>query len=278
MTDAVNDRVSAHYAHGALWNNIAEALAAAGVVLDAATPEDLAPLDHLHGRGIEATRELLERLAPQPGSRLLDIGAGIGGPARYAAWAYECHVTAVDLTPDFCGVAERLTQAAGLGHRVRIEVADALALPYEDSSFDAAISQYVLMNVPDEAAFFREAARVLKAGAACAVSRLCLGPGGPPHYPAPWAMTAETSFMSTPDETRERMEQAGFEILSMRDMTAESLAHHQRMRERIERDGPPVLGPHVVIGEGARERLRNAARSVEEGRTVPIEIVGRLPG
>src|SRR5713226_9746959 len=78
------------------------------VELREAMVDALAPLDHCHGRGPVATRELVALLQPQSRERLLDIGSGIGGPARWIAAKFDCHVTGVDLTPEFCEAAQAL--------------------------------------------------------------------------------------------------------------------------------------------------------------------------
>jgi SAM-dependent methyltransferase len=162
-----------------------------------------------------------------------------------------------------------------LDDQVEIACASALDLPFVDASFDAAYSQNVVMNIADKAAFYAEARRVLRPGGRLALSNLTQGPGGEPSYPVPWAETAATSFLSTPDETRAAIEAAGFEILVFRN-TTERLTHfYATQRERIRRQGPPKLGIHVFMGERIKEMQRNVARNVEEGRVVPFEILCR---
>src|SRR5229473_3206109 len=162
------------------------------------TVDGLAPLDQFHGRGPAATRELVALLQPQADERLLDIGSGIGGPARWIAAKFDCHVTGVDLTPEFCDATEALNQATGLTDRVRIIRGSALAMPVPDAAFDAAYSQNVIMNIADKQVFYREAFRALRPGGRLALSNLCAGAGRPCHYPVPWATTAETSFLASP--------------------------------------------------------------------------------
>ena len=217
----------------------------------------MAPLDHFHGRGLVATQELAAILHPQPGQRLLDIGSGIGGPARWIAATFGVHVTGVDLTPEFCAAAEDLNRAAGLADRVRIVNGSALELPVPDGAFDAAYSQNVIMNIADKPRFYREAFRALRPGGVLALANVCAGPGGEPYYPQMWAATAATSFLATPDDTRRAVAEAGFAIVSFRDTTAELLPAQPRSGAPSERGAQPGLGIHVLMGGG---RARGAEK------------------
>ena len=253
----------------------------AGRVLAAAgpspTPEKLAAIDHFHGGGVAATRELVAMLEPRRGEHLLDLGSGIGGPARWIAATFDCRVTGIDLTPSFCRAAEALNAATGMADRVRIVEGSALDLPFDDASFDRAYSQNVVMNIADKPRFYSEALRVLKRGGVLALSNLAAGPAGPPHFPVPWAATAATSFLATAEATRRELEQAGFAIVRFEDTTQKSMAMRQAFRAKLESEGLPALGPHVFIGERMREYSINAARSQEEGRLVSLEILLRRP-
>lgn len=118
MTDGA--RVEDHYASAGIAERILGALWSANGLDSAVTPDALAPLDHFHGRGIQATRELVAVLGPQADEEILDIGSGIGGPARWIAATFGCRVTGVDLTPEFCAAARELNRATAMEDRVRI--------------------------------------------------------------------------------------------------------------------------------------------------------------
>jgi len=273
---ATEETVQQHYGRGGIAERVLAALRAVSPDV-AVTPEALAPLDHFHGRGVVATEELAKLLDPRPGERILDIGSGIGGPARWIAAKFGVHITGVDLTPEFCDPAEKLNDAAAMTDRVTIRQGSALALPVPDAAFDRAYSQNVIMNIADKAGFYREALRALKPGAVLALSNVCAGPGGEPYYPVPWAATPETSFLATPDDARRDIVAAGFEIVSFENTTAAILPATLRHAERIEKDGLPPLGVHVIVGERIREMQINSARGYREGRLATIEVVARKP-
>ncbi|MGE0725764.1 MAG: cyclopropane-fatty-acyl-phospholipid synthase family protein [Alphaproteobacteria bacterium] len=269
--------VERHYTTDGIAERLLAALRAVKGADVEITPDALAPLDHFHGRGIVATRELLALLDPQAGERILDIGSGIGGPARWIAFHRGCHVTGVDLTPAFCAAARALNAATGMADRVEILQGDATDLPVAAAAFDRAYSQNVVMNIADKPAFYRSAHRALKPGGVLALSNICAGPAGPPIYPTPWAASAATSFLATPEETRRDIEAAGFAIVSFRDTSETVVPQQAKVRESLERDGLPPLGMHVLMGERMRELQLNSIRSMEDGRIVPVEILARRP-
>jgi len=241
------------------------------------TPDTLAPIDHFHGKGAIATAELAAVLQPEAGDHVLDIGCGIGGPARWIAAKYSCFVTGVDLTEEFCEAARELNGLCGLTDRVRILHGSALALPAQDGSFDRAYSQAVLMNIADKRGFFREAFRVLRPGGTLALFLAGIGSAGEPYYPLPWARTTAISFLAAPDEVERDLNAAGFEVVYVRDIAATLAAEAADTVKRLEAEGLPPLGEHVVTGVNAKEWRINVMRSVAEGRLSQIEALARKP-
>ena len=189
---------------------IVDSLRAAGKNLERLTVDDLAPLDHFHGGGIAATRALARLLAPRPGTRVLDVGGGFGGPARLLAAEYGCDVTVVDLTEDYLRAGERLTGMMGLSERVRFRHGDALRLPVPDGGFDAVWTQNSGMNIPDKRRLYAEIRRVLRAGGRLATQEPVAGSVQPPHFPLMWATDAGGSFLLEAAALRALIESNGF--------------------------------------------------------------------
>ena len=265
------DQVAAHYARSDIGETILQAMRAAGKDIERLTPDDLAEVDHFHGRRLEATEELARLLAPQAETHVLDVGCGIGGPARYLAYHYRCRVTGLDLTPEFIAAAEFLTARTGLTDRVSFRQGNATAMPFADASFDALWTQNAVMNIADRPRLYAEMARVLKPGGRLAMQDVAQGPAGPPFFPVPWARDPAISFLHTPEDTRAMLEAAGFRVLVWLDNSAAAIA--QAAAERAKAGGAPVAsspGLQLIAGEDFPERARNTARSLREGRTLLI--------
>ena len=269
--------VERHYGSAGIAERVLAAFRAANGPDAPVTPEGLAPFDHFHGRGVAATQEIAAQLALRPGERILDIGSGIGGPARWFAAKFAVQVTGVDLTPEFCAAAEVLNAATGLTGHVTILQGSALALPVPDGAFDAAYSQNVIMNIADKQLFYREAFRALRPGGRLALSNLCAGPAGEPYFPVPWATTRETSFLATPESMRADLTAAGFEIADFRDITAATREAQRRTRERLEKGDMPKIAVDIIMGERAPEMQLNSIRTIEDGRGIAIEALVKKP-
>jgi SAM-dependent methyltransferase len=266
-----------HYGADPLLSRIDEALRTAGLGDGIIDWSDLTPLDQFHVRGLGATRELAEALGVAAGEKVLDVGCGLGGPARFLAATYGCHVTGVDISQSFVDAARMLTERAGLAGRADFLRADALDLPFDDSSFGHAWTQHVAMNIADRGRFYGSIHRVLKPGGRLAIYDVVAGDGGPPIFPLPWARAPEISFLLTPEAMRDALGRAGFTEVSWDDKTDEGLAWAAETRAGVP-SSPPPLGLHVAMGPGFAAMAANLGRSLQEGRVRLIQaIVTKAP-
>ncbi|MDI4235821.1 class I SAM-dependent methyltransferase [Bradyrhizobium sp. Arg237L] len=261
MTDILNG-VRDHYRATGLTERLKTALVAFGPEKQRLMPQQLAALDQFHTRGLAATAELARLAGIAAEMSVLDVGSGVGGPARFLAATYGCRVTGVDLSDPFVDAARYLTERTGQGERVSFETASALDLPFDDGHFDVVLLQHVAMNISDRARLYREIRRVLKAGGRFAIYDVVLN-DGEPHYPVPWARTPATSFLLTAAATREAIEPAGFRNVAWRDDTEAAKAWIAELRA----SGPPPspnLG--VVMGPDFAQLAANLGRNLMEGR------------
>jgi len=270
----VNSRVADHYAHADLVTAIRDGLARLGKTESTVTAKDLAPVDEFHIGGRAATEELSRQLALTTSDRVLDVGCGLGGPARQIAAQHGCHVAGVDLTRDYVDAGNVLSEWLQLQGRVSLQYGNALAMPFADGSFTAAYMLHVGMNIADKSALFAEVARVLRAGALFAIFDVMRTGDGALSYPLPWASTADANAIVSPLHYRDALCAAGFEIVSDRERRDAALEYFARQRAQVTA-GPPALGVHTLMGARRPQMVRNMSESISDGRITPVEIIAR---
>ena len=272
MTNETN--ISDYWDKGDTPGRVRAALTKAGLSSEKLRIEDIAPLDHFHARGLPATVDLANRLPIMPDHHVLDIGCGVGGPARYMADRFGCRVSGIDITPGFIEAGDELSRLTGMNEQVDLRVGDGATLPYEHSVFDGAYSQHVTMNVADRAGFFAEAYRVIKPGGFFGLSEHGLGSAGDPYLPLPWADRPEICFFVTRSQTEQFLLEAGFVQIKIIDTGQKYIdAYREILASANTQDGPPALGPHVLGGNDMPKWAANSTRCIEENRTHPIEAV-----
>ena len=225
------------------------------------TPEILSGVEHLHAGGLTTTKDQAEKLSLGPDTRVLDIGCGIGGPARYLANTYGCLVNGIDLTPELIETGEELTRRMGLEAKVTLGIGDALALEYPDQCFDVVWCQNVTMNIADKAGFLAEAYRVLKLGGTFTSTEFSLGPGGDIIYPVTWAYDASINYLDTEAEMCAQFQKAGFRIRDWTEYTGNVLG---TLGQTVPQ--PSKLSNHLIFGADAVERSANSRRNMLEKR------------
>jgi SAM-dependent methyltransferase len=258
----ITTKVRDHYNATGLTERIQSALATIAPEEETLTVAQLAPLDQFHIRGMLATAELAAAAGLEPSAQLLDLGCGIGGPARFLADKLGCRVTGVDLSASFIDAATYLTARCGLSDRVMFRVGDALHLPFEDGAFDTVFLQHVAMNIQDRAALYAEVHRILKSGGRFATYDVVLREGDV-AYPVPWARDASTSFLLSEVDTRTVLEQEGFKAIFWRDDSSIAL---EWVRTAMAGPRPSGLNLGIVMGPDFAAMTGNLARNLGENR------------
>ncbi len=269
--------VVAHYGSDDLIETVTEALRDAGLGEGTLTWQALAPLDQFHVRGVAATAELADRLALRPGTRVLDVGCGLGGPARHLVAVYGADVTGIDLNPNYVALATMLTERAGLSARVRHVLGDALALAFEPESFDVVWTQHVAMNIADRQALYGGIRRVLVPGGRLAIYDVIAG-SGLLHFPVPWARRPDMSFVVSESDMKQVLERVGLGIDGWSDVTDAAVAWFQaHQKDGAGRAPPPRLALPLVMGPEFPAMTANLARNLAEGRARLLQAVLRRP-
>lgn len=263
----MNDKVSHHYGSSRdLADKIAGSLCDAGENLDELTTADLSAIDEFHFRGRTATLQLAEKMKLDRESNVLDIGSGLGGPARTLAEEYGCHVTGIDLTKEFCDVAGIMSKWVNLDKLTVFRLADATKLPFEDQEFDAAMSIHVSMNIANKLTMYQEARRILKPGGIFAVYDILQGEGGDALFPAPWARDPSISHLATPQQMEELLARAGFTILDVDDSSVSGLEWLESRPARLARTNQHRITTQILFGEEFSQMVRNQAIGLRERR------------
>jgi ubiquinone/menaquinone biosynthesis C-methylase UbiE len=269
------DRVALHYTTENLEEQILRAFEAAGKPRASITADDLMAVDEFHIGGREATEAIAAQMQLRRGMRLLDLGSGIGGPARYFAAIHGCEVTGIDLTAEYVRTAQALTALVGMSASAKFEQGNAAQLPFADQTFESAYMFHVGMNIADKSKLFREIKRVLRPGSVFAIYDVMrIGPGDL-QFPVPWATAAQESFVGSIEDYRKALAHEGFSILAERERKEFAIDFFERMRQRTAQEGPRPLGIHLIMGETAMAKTGNVLDALRRGVIAPVEMFAR---
>ena len=272
------DDVRKHYGLPEMAAKVIAALEAAGIDPKHLKAEQLYPFDQFHGRNLDATRDHVALLKLQSSDTVLDIGSGLGGPARYIAATHGAKVTGIDLTPEFVATERMLSERCGLSGQVAFQEGDALAMPFAGGTFNAMLCLYVAMNIEDKAKLAAEIYRVLKPGGRLVWSQVVLGDGDAPQFPLPWAREAAFSFLTKPENLRKAIEDSGLKIVEWIDERPIILSSMQQLRAAAAPPPPATAAIHdMLLGADFPERRKNFGRNMAEGRIGSIVLVAEKP-
>ena len=255
--------VAEHWTRMAVtFEGAVESLRSKGINPDMAAAENLHALDMMHMGGLAATDSLSEIAKLVPGKKVLDVGSGVGGPARRMASKYGPAVWGVELSERLYQTAIQLTALVGLEVSVQFKQGSALALPFENGAFDVVVMQHVAMQIAQKERLFTELARVLNSEGCLAMHEIFAGNGGPPQYPLMWATEPAMSSLESLEDCSQRLSRLGFEVGEFVDLSAEGRIFHEKnvvawQAALAQQEGAPGLSV-----EATEDRLKQA-RSME---------------
>lgn len=266
--------LQAHYSAPDIETRILTAIRAAGLNPEQRlSSEELAALDHFHTGGLNASRGLLELARIRGEDRVLDIGAGLAGPARLLASTLGCRVDCLEMSLDFCAGAVLLNRLTGLGDRIEVHRGSALDLPFPDDSFDVVWMQNVGMNIADKQTLYGEIYRVLRSGGRFAFQEMTAGEAPTSYFPLPWATDPADSFLVSVDEMRSLLGETGFVTEILEDT---SDAHLRATTQNTAPAAPEQLSLAAYV-DNLAQKAGNARRSLEEGQVRLVRGVFRVP-
>jgi SAM-dependent methyltransferase len=265
--------LQAHYSARDIEARILAALRAAGLNPEQRlSPDALGALDHFHTGGLRVSRELMELAQIRVEDRVLDIGAGLAGPARMLASAVGCHVDCIEMSPDFCAGALLLNRLTGLEDRIEVHMGSALGMPFPDHSFDVVWMQNVGMNIANKRKLYSEIYRVLKPGGRFAFQEMAAGKSPTTYFPLPWATDPADSFLVSVEEMQSVIGESGFSTELLEDTSAVQLAR-TAANATLATAGQLSL---AVFVDNLGQKVGNARRSLEEGQVRLVRGVFRV--
>lgn len=263
-----------HYSRGGLLDTIQQALVHSGKDLAQLAPEDLSEFDELHIGGRATTAHLMTYLQFSPEQHVLDIGSGLGGPARYVASQTKAAVTGIDLTPEYCNTASALTQMCGLSEFATFDQGNALALPYQDGEFDGAYTIHTAMNIQNKTGLYAEIYRVLKPGAFFGIYDV-MADSSPEKmtFPVPWATTEDTSFLISPADLKDVLIQTGFDIITEDNLRGYALL---AIKKRLESDTMSSR-EQIIMGDLYKQKITNLLKNIAAKKCAPRVMICQKP-
>jgi sarcosine/dimethylglycine N-methyltransferase len=265
--------LESHYSARDIEARILGAVRAAGLNPEQRLlPRELGALDHFHTGGVRASRDLMALARIRADDRVLDVGAGLAGPARLLASALGCRVDCLEMSADFCAGAVLLNRLTGLDDRIDVHKGSALDMPFPDDSFDVVWMQNVGMNIADKRKLYAEIRRVLKPGGRFAFQEMAAGSVATSYFPLPWATDPADNFLVSAEEMRSLLGESGF-IAELFEDTSD--AH---LRGATANATPAAAGQLslAVYVDNLAQKAANARRSLEEGRVRLVRGVFRV--
>jgi ubiquinone/menaquinone biosynthesis C-methylase UbiE len=256
--------VQKHYTRESMFENIVEKFKEMGIT--DVTRKDIGGIDEFHVRGAAVSMELAKEISLDKNTRVLDVGCGLGGPARMLAAEFGSTVTGIDLTTEFIRSAKLLSDLVGLGELTKFVQGDALDLPFDDNSFDVVWTQHVQMNIENKEKFYSEIARVLAPGGTFIYYDIFSKNGEALLFPVPWADNASLSFVFPIKKLSELLEKEGLEKVKTKDQTPDAIQFFLDMLNKPPAAGPKKPGLDLVMGKATPEKLGNLLKNIKDNK------------
>ncbi len=186
---------------------------------DPLTVEMLVPFDQLHYFGTDAVDEAIASAAIDHHSKILDVGSGLGGPARYLANKTGCQVTAVELQSDMDEVAKSLTRRCGLDQQIDHVCGDIHATPIAANDYDAVVSWLAIYHIPQHASLYKRLHGSLKGGGRIYFEDLYANGAFDHNERQEIDQLLYGSNIQTREDYVDTLAQAGFEHIQFEDQT-----------------------------------------------------------
>jgi SAM-dependent methyltransferase len=263
----INTYIKNHYNKAQLFEEIIERLMMQGINPNKISRSDLSGVDEFHVRGAEVSREIAREINLSK-ARVLDVGCGIGGPARMIADEFNCNVTGIDMSHEFILAARQLSELVGLRDKTQFLQGDALELPFEDGSFDVVWTQHVQMNISDKARFYSEIARVLTENGMFIYYDIFRKNSADVDYPVPWANDPSISFLGSILNMETILKNLGFTKVQTSNQTDRAIEFFSGMFERNNKSGPKKPGLDILMGDSTPEKFGNVLKGLKENKIV----------
>ena len=252
-------QVAAHWAKlSVTYDGAVKALKEKGVNPEQATADDLHAVDMIHMGGLAATDTLAELARVRAGHHVLDVGAGVGGPARRIARKYGARVKGVELSEPMRQTAAALTALVRLQDQVKFMHGSALMLPFEDGAFDVLVMQHVAMQIAEKDQLFGECARVLRPGGVLALHEIFEGDGSAPQFPLAWATDPAMSSLEQLDACTSRLAKLGLTAGPFVDQSEAGRQYHAASIETRRKALAQQQGAEGLSVEATDTRLKTS--------------------
>jgi ubiquinone/menaquinone biosynthesis C-methylase UbiE len=240
---------------------------------DELTPKDLALVDFFHIRGHQSTKELADACGLIPNQKILDVGCGIGGTARFLASQFGCIVTGIDIIDQYTKTAEKLSELLKLNDKTDFNTASATQLPFGDETFDVVWTEHAQMNVKEKSKFYSEIYHVLKKGGRFVFHDVFVEKNDEIFYPVPWADDKSISFLMKVNEIEQLLKSFNYKILLWEDKTEVSAEAFKKSSGKIKRNGLPPLSLKLLMGKNTIEKIENMVKNLVEKRLIVIQCI-----